>query len=147
MRVPGVFWMPGSIPAGQVTSEVAANMDLLPTFARLAGAELPTDRVLDGRDLWPLLAGESGRSPHEYFYFFAGTRPGSPPRLQGIRKGRYKLRLRAERDGEFVADQLFDLLADSGEKFDISDRHEQLVQDLVEQGRLSSLNFALQRDL
>ena len=135
MRVPGVFWMPGSIPAGRVTSEVAANMDLLPTFARLAEAELPSDRVLDGRDLWPLLTGESDQSPHEYFYFFAGSGPGLPPRLQGIRKGRHKLRLRPGPDGELIADQLFDLLADAGEKFDISERHEQLVEELVGQGR------------
>ncbi len=33
MREPGIFWMPGSIPPGLVSSAVAANMDLLPTFA------------------------------------------------------------------------------------------------------------------
>ena len=127
MRVPGIFWMPGSIPAGRVTSAVAANMDLLPTFAGLAGSDLPDDRVLDGRDLWPLLSGASEESPHDYFYFFHGSRPGAPPRMEGIREGRYKLRLRSAASGELEALQLYDLLADAGEKFDIRERHPALV--------------------
>ena len=131
MRVPGIFWMPGSIPAGRVTSAVAANMDLLPTFAGLAGSDLPDDRVLDGRDLWPLLSGASEESPHGYFYFFHGSRPGAPPRMEGIRMGRYKLRLRSAASGELEALQLYDLLADAGEKFDIRERHPALVRDLL----------------
>ena len=135
MRVPGIFWMPGSIPAGRVTSAVAANMDLLPTFAGLAGSDLPDDRVLDGRDLWPLLSGASEESPHGYFYFFHGSRPGAPPRMEGIRKGRYKLRLRSAASGELEALQLYDLLADAGEEFDIRERHPALVGELLAQAR------------
>ena len=133
MRVPGVFWMPGSVPGGRVSSEVAANMDLLPTFAALAGAELPDDRVLDGRDLWPLLSGESDESPHDSFYFFADSRPGAPTRLEGIRKGRHKLRLKRNSRGQLEAMQLYDLLADAGEKFDIRDRHSTVVAELLAQ--------------
>lgn len=135
MRVPGIFWMPGRIPAGQVSSAVAANMDILPTFASLAGAELPTDRVLDGRDLWPLLSGATDESPHEYFYFFAGRGRQREARLQGIRKGRHKLRLTTGADGQLVAGELYDLYADAAEKFDISSRHADLVQQLLAQAR------------
>lgn len=131
MRVPGIFWMPGSIPGGRVTSAVAANMDLLPTFAGLAGSDLPDDRVLDGRDLWPLLSGASEESPHDYFYFFHGSRTGAPTRMEGIRNGRYKLRLRSAGSGELEALQLYDLLADAGEKFDIRERHPALVGKLL----------------
>ncbi len=135
MRVPGVFWMPGSIPAGRVSSAVAANMDLLPTLASLAGAGLPEDRVLDGRDLWPLLSGETEESPHEYFYFFAGSRPGAPARLEGIRKGRHKLRLHTNRLGQLEVSALYDLLADAGEKFDIRERHPELAMELLGQAK------------
>ncbi len=135
MRVPGIFRMPGSIPPGRVSSAVAANMDLLPTFTSLAGSDLPGDRTLDGRNLWPLLSGATDESPHEYFYFFAGSSPETPTRLQGIRKGRHKLRLRRGGDGRFQAVALFDLLADAGEKFDIRDRHPDLVAALLEQSR------------
>ena len=135
MRVPGIFWMPGRIPAGQVSSAVAANMDILPTFAGLAGADLPTDRVLDGRDLWPLLSGATDESPHEYFYFFAGRGRQREARLQGIRKARHKLRLATGADGQLVAGELYDLYADAAEKFDISSRHADLVQQLLAQAR------------
>ncbi|MEZ5366462.1 MAG: sulfatase [Bryobacterales bacterium] len=80
MRVPGIFRFPGRIPAGQVSSEPVANMDVLPTFARLAGVELPTDRTIDGRDLWPLLSGQQKHSPHEQFYYFGGGREREHPR-------------------------------------------------------------------
>ena len=135
MRVPGIFWMPGRIPAGQVSSAVAANMDILPTFAGLAGADLPADRVLDGRDLWPLLSGATDESPHEYFYFFAGRGRQGETRLQGIRKGRHKLRLAAGTNGQLVAGELYDLYADAAEKFDISSRHSDLVEQLLAQAR------------
>ena len=135
MRVPGIFWMPGSIPAGQVSSAVAANMDILPTFAGLAGAELPDDRVLDGRDLWPLLSGATDESPHEYFYFFAGRGRDGQTRLQGIRKGRYKLRLADGGNGRLEAGALYDLYADASEKFDISSRHSNLVEELLGQAQ------------
>ena len=135
MRVPGIFWMPGSIPAGRVSSAVAANMDLLPTFVGLADGSLPADRVLDGRDLWPLLSGESEESPHAYFYYFAGSPAGAPTRLQGIRKGRHKLRLSRGADGEFLAAELYDLLADASERFDIRERHSLLVAELLDEAR------------
>jgi arylsulfatase A len=131
MRVPGIFRMKGKIPAGRVTSAVAANMDILPTFAALAGAKLPTDRVLDGRDLWPLLSGKTEQSPHEYFYFFAGSGRDRPPRLEAIRRGRYKLRL----DSEFGPVALYDLYADAGEKFDIKERHPEVLEKLTAQAK------------
>ena len=131
MRVPGIFWMPGSIPAGRVSSAIAANMDILPTFAGLAGSELPADRALDGRDLWPLLSGETDHSPHEHFFYFAGSRPGSPARLQGIRNGRHKVRLGKGPDGSLEPTELYDLLADPGEKFDIRGRHLALAEELA----------------
>ncbi len=64
LRVPCVMRWKGRIPAGKVCDELATTMDILPTFAKLAGAKVPDDRVLDGRDAWPLL---SGRSSHARF--------------------------------------------------------------------------------
>ena len=135
MRVPGIFWMPGQIPAGQVSSAVAANMDILPTFAGLAGAELPDDRVLDGRDLWPLLSGATQQSPHDYFYYFAGRGRERQTRLQGIRQGRHKLRLATSPAGELEPAELYDLYADAGEQFDISGRNPERVAELLAQAR------------
>ena len=64
VRVPCIARWPGRIPAGSVCREPAMTIDVFPTVARLIGAELPAHPI-DGRDIWPLLAGQPGaRSPH-----------------------------------------------------------------------------------
>ena len=86
IRVPTVMWGPGYIPAGAVTGEIATTMDLLPTFIAMAGAQLPSDRTLDGRDISPLMLGETGaKSPHEAFYYYRETH------LYAVRSGQWKL--------------------------------------------------------
>ena len=46
------------------------TIDLLPTVAALIGAEVPKERVIDGRDISRLLTGVKGsRDPHESLYF------------------------------------------------------------------------------
>ena len=58
------------VPAGASCDAVAGNLDVLPTFVKLAGGEVPKDRKIDGKDIGPLLFGKSKVSPHEsYFYF------------------------------------------------------------------------------
>ena len=52
MRVPTLAWWPGQVPAGSVCDEIASTMDFLPTFVRLAGAEIPDDRIIDGKDMF-----------------------------------------------------------------------------------------------
>ena len=69
-RVPTVMRWPGKIPAGSVCSEMALSMDLFPTLAKLAGAELPTAMTLDGKDIIDLMTAKEGaKTPHEYFFF------------------------------------------------------------------------------
>ena len=47
MREPCVMRWPGKIPAGAACDELAITMDLLPTFAKLAGTNPPADRIID----------------------------------------------------------------------------------------------------
>jgi len=90
-RIPCIARWPGKIPAGKECAELAVTFDLLPTFAKLAGAEIPTDRIIDGRDIWPLLAGEKNAgSPHEAFFYYYLDQ------LQCVRSGEWKLRLPLE---------------------------------------------------
>ena len=86
IRVPTVMWGPGHIPAGTATDEIATTMDLLPTFIAMAGAELPTDRELDGRNISALMRGDEGAiSPHEAFFYYRETH------LDAVRSGPWKL--------------------------------------------------------
>jgi arylsulfatase A-like enzyme len=61
-------------------------IDLLPTIAHLLGASLPADRVIDGKNIWPILSGQANaKSPHEALVFWAGSE------LQAVRSGQWKL--------------------------------------------------------
>jgi arylsulfatase A-like enzyme len=60
-------------------------MDVLPTIARLTGAKLPSHKI-DGKDIWPVIAGQSGvKSPHEAFFYYQGWT------LEAVRSGKWKL--------------------------------------------------------
>ena len=86
MRVPCVVRWPGKIPAGSSSGEITATIDLLPTFAKLAGTNAPTDRTIDGKNIWPILSGQpQARSPHEAFYYY------QMDQLQAVRSGPWKL--------------------------------------------------------
>jgi arylsulfatase A len=129
MRVPAIFRWPGKIPAGRRIDAVAGNMDLLPTFAHLARVPAPDDRVLDGRNLWPLLTGQTTRSPHEHFHYFGGSGPGAA-NYRGIRDARWKLVLSVH-DGKVTGQELYDLGEDVGEKFDRIKDHPEIAERLA----------------
>ncbi len=84
-RVPMIARWPGRIAPGQVTDAMGMNTDLFPTLLSLAGLPSPADRVLDGRDLTPVLT-EGAGSPHEVLYYF----PVSDGLPAGARGPRFK---------------------------------------------------------
>ena len=133
MRVPCVMRWSGKIPAGRTCDELASTMDLLPTFGRLAGGKPPGDRIIDGKDIWPLMAGRKGAaSPHEAFYYYYMAQ------LQAVRAGNWKLYLTARstrgRRGKPAGKtplKLFDLKADIHEDKDVSAGHPDVVKRLL----------------
>lgn len=133
VRVPLVARWPGRIPAGRVSAEPAALMDLYPTFLQLAGAEIPDAGELDGKDILPLLEG-TGSSPHPHLYYFRGRY------LEGVRKGPWKLRVSPHLredvpEGETPSPELFHLEVDPGERYNRAAEHPALVQELLEEMR------------
>ena len=120
MRMPCIARWPGKIPAGKVCYDVCGTLDLLPTFAGLADAKVPSDRVIDGKDIWPLMSGQVGaKSPHTALYFYKGTK------LEAVRCGRWKLR-RAKQT------ELYDLEVDIGEKHNLAGERPQIVKRLTD---------------
>ena len=88
VREPCLMRWPGKIPAGSVCREMAWTMDLLPTIAKLAGTHAPTDRIIDGRDIWPLMTAQRGaKTPHEAYYYYWDNA------LEAVRSGNWKLHL------------------------------------------------------
>ena len=56
-----------------------SEIDVLPTFVKLAGGQVPADRKIDGKDIWPLLSGQTKASPHEALFYFNGLQTGGRP--------------------------------------------------------------------
>jgi arylsulfatase A len=123
-RVPFLARWPGHIPAGTVSSELATALDVLPTVAGIAGVTLPAGRVIDGRDIRPLLEGK-GPSPDEWFFYFSSG-SGRP---EGVRDRRWKLHLTFPEKSEPVP-ALFDLVLDPAERFDVAAEHPDIAARL-----------------
>jgi arylsulfatase A-like enzyme len=122
LRLPCIMRWPGVIPAGAVCPEIATAMDFLPTLARLAGAQPPADRIIDGKDIRPLMAGEPAAiSPHDAFFYYLGDR------LQAVRSGQWKLHV--WRDNAAIR-ELYNLAHDLGESRNVAADHPDVVADL-----------------
>lgn len=134
--VPAMFKWPGVIPSGQDSQATLTSMDLFPLFADIAGAQLPKDRTIDGKNILNILRGQSQTSPHEVLYYYNGTN------LQAVRKGRWKLHLpRTIADQPFWHENskgrrihteldhvlLFDLANDRGEKNNVAEQYPEIV--------------------
>ena len=117
---------PGRIPAGKTCAELCTMMDLLPTLARLAGAEVPNDRIIDGHDIRPLMAGEPGaRSRYKAFYYY------HIEQLQAVRSGRWKLYLPLAGEKRTSSVRLYDLEADLGETTNLAGKHRAVATRLL----------------
>jgi arylsulfatase A-like enzyme len=141
VREPCLMRMPGKIPAGTVCREPVMTIDILPTVAGLAGAEVPK-HAIDGHDIWPLMAGTPGaKSPHEALYFYRDRQ------LQAVRSGRWKLHFPhayftldgkpGGKDGKpakYVEHKtelaLYDLETDVGETTNVAEKHPEVVRRL-----------------
>ncbi|MBL6705135.1 MAG: sulfatase [Planctomycetaceae bacterium] len=144
VRVPTILWGPGRVPANTTCNSIATTMDVLPTFAALASAEVPSDRVIDGEDIRHLFHGEFDEANPDkaYFYYLR-------VHLQAVRQGKWKLHLPREKEPVGVApfsrnthiapaDRvgfekpfLVDLAHDLGETTDVSEQYPQVVQRLL----------------
>jgi arylsulfatase len=70
LRVPFIARWPGRVPAGRVTNEIVHIVDLYTTFARVAGAQVPADRPIDGVDQLDFLLGRREKSAREGFVYY-----------------------------------------------------------------------------
>jgi len=114
IREPFIACWPGHFAAGATIQDPAICMDLFPTLALAAGATLPTDRVLDGRDIGPLLAGTGTRGASDFCFYQLDNRcetDTTDRRLWAVRSGKWKLIF----DETCAPSELYDLDADIGE--------------------------------
>jgi arylsulfatase A-like enzyme len=171
MREPAIAWRPGTVPAGAVSHELASTLDLLPTFAAQAGAELPKDRDLDGYDITPLLLepagvdagvnragvgagvnrrGHAARSPRQEMFYYRGFE------LMAARLGPWKAHFQTQIGyGQPQAEKhetplLFHLDQDPGERFNVAEKHSEIlveIESLVARHRAGMKPAASQLEL
>lgn len=122
-RVPCIMRWPGKIPAGKTCSELTLSMDFYPTLAAIGGAEVPTDRIIDGKDIRPLIHGEEGATtPHDSFFYYKRNA------IEAVRSGHWKLHIR--KDDQEIG-ELYNLETDIGETSNVFDQHPEIVRDLM----------------
>ena len=110
------------MPAGQVRTQLATTMDLYPTLAALAGAQIPSDRTIDGVDISSLMFDENpGASPRDEFVYYDENN------IEAVRDARWKLHVR--KGGQEIA-ELYDLETDIGETNNLFDDNPDVVAAL-----------------
>ena len=132
-RVPTIVWQPGKVPAGTTCDELSSTMDLLPTFAKLAGGNAPANRKIDGHDIAPLLYGKPGeKTPHQaYFYYHQDQ-------LQAVRSGPWKLFVPIDspvghphfKNGQKTEPVLFNVVDDISCEKNVAAAHPEIIAQL-----------------
>ena len=118
IRVPFIVRWPGKLPKGTVCDEPVISLDVMPTVCAAAGAELPDDRVYDGRDMLPAILGQANEPLHEALFWHDGADQWA------VRVGNWKL---LSRNGSL---ELYDLKSDISEKNDLKEQNAEVVARL-----------------
>ena len=131
MREPGIFWAPGRIKPA-VISDMGSTMDLFATFSKIAGVELPNDRILDSHDLGPVLF-EQKESARKSVIYYRGTE------IYAARLGDFKAHFITQGVyGQFGEREehnppiLYNLGHDPSEQFNIAKNHPEVLQQINE---------------
>ena len=128
MREPTIFWQPGTVKPGVVTT-IGSTLDLLPTFAAMVGEKTPADREIDGYDLTSVLLGKGG-NPRQAMFYWRGSK------LYAVRHGSFKAHFITK--SEYGSDPavehnpplLYNLDHDPSEKFEIGAKHPEVIAEI-----------------
>lgn len=124
-RVPLFVRWPGKLQHGRAVQPIAAHIDLLPTICELCNVEVRGTKPLDGVSLVPLLTDDAEGHPSRTLFTHWGPGGSTVPLSKGAaRTDRYRLTLERGRY------QLYDMLADPGQKNDIAADRPEVVDEL-----------------
>jgi arylsulfatase A-like enzyme len=116
LRVPFIIRWPNKVPAGAVSNEIVHEMDLFPTFAKLAGGKVPNDRIIDGVDQTGFFLGKQKESEREAIVVYVGSE------LYGVKWRNWKMMFKDKERGageptkEYGLPLFFDLHTDMKEE-------------------------------
>ena len=160
-RVPFIIKWPGNTPAGVICNNLACAIDILPSFAEIAGASLPKNKI-DGVSIVDLWKAKPDANPRDDILFYYGRN-----NLNAVRKGNWKLVLphtwqsydtRPGKDGyggptirkKVESPELYNMIRDPGEQYNVIDYNPEKaaeIMKLVEAARaeLGDLNVGLRK--
>lgn len=160
-RVPFIVKWPAGVPAGTICNKLGCAIDILPSFAKLADAELPELKI-DGTDITELWKGNLEAEPRQDILFYYGRN-----NLNAVRKGNWKLVLPhtwASYDAKPGVDgnggprinkkvetpQLYNMMRDPGEQFNVIEYYPEKaaeIMQIVEAARaeLGDLNVGIEK--
>ena len=123
VRVPFIARWPGEFPAGSTSNDPVIIYDLFPTIASVVGAELPSDRIIDGVNIKDVLSGSGVRNGSDFVFYLRGD-------PSAIRSNQWKLHTTPE----LTPLSLYDLESDIGETIPVTNT---LVTDQILQHAIS----------
>lgn len=130
VRVPSFWRLPSQFKGNRDIKTPAAHYDLLPTLADLCYAQLPKDRILDGKSLMPLLNNETSNLEHRTFAR-SWVRGGPEKYINiSIRKNQYKLVGNTEQNADINTFELYNIIDDPYEQNNIATTHAIEAQNL-----------------
>lgn len=120
IRVPMFVKWPARVAPGTVIDTPVAHIDLLPTLAAAAGATLPTDRVIDGRNILVEATGEGLiERPDDAIFWQSGF-------YKVVRAGDWKLQVNERQNQSW----LFDLTTDPTEQNNLAETRPDKLAEL-----------------
>lgn len=128
MRVPALVQWNGTIKPNQIITSMASTMDIYTTLIKLGKGKVPTDRVVDGKDIFPLLTNKVEEVADEFYYYHLS-------KLSAIRKGQWKMHIKSTVTGkpgvgDLEQPLLYNLNIDPSEKYDVSKQNPEVIKEL-----------------
>jgi arylsulfatase A-like enzyme len=126
LRAPCITRWPGKVPVGKTSDAIFATIDFMPTFATLAGYNVPDDRKIDGVDQTDLLLGKSKTGARDNFFYQNAMRKGKWKYL----KAKHCMYGYARDKKREQVEELYDLQADLGETTNLAAKYPEKVAEL-----------------
>ncbi len=133
MREPGIAWWPGTVPAGSIQPAIASTMDLFTTALAMGGVDIPQDRIIDGKNLLPLLKGTNNDEVRETYFYYRGEQ------IYAVRLGPWKAHFITQweytPDNQYTEHEtplLFNLDHDPSEQYNLAEQHPEIIAQVME---------------
>jgi arylsulfatase len=130
LRAPFILRWPGHVSTGKVSNEIVHIVDLYTTLAHAAGAEIPTDRAVDGVDQMAFFTGKQPKSNREGFPAYVADR------LSAVKWRNWKLQLILQDDmydppQTLALPRLYNLLTDLREEHNVAAQNTWVITPMM----------------